>query len=447
MQNTMSRYSFRIPERGTSLGLQTSASFELWLLEVAVRGRELFENSWNDQATIDEQVMFLEMLEEIQLWEKTGCNNLLVERARNLVVRMKHERSFHQRALVVYRNILHMRYSRTGTNRSWQQRDGWIAGSLVPWSNTESSCPQSLMFDEKFDEALNVEFPDIDDDDSSISIEFCFRTSQGQPSRISCEPADKFNEVSGESLSIFIKPTVTGEVSRTPFDATPSMLSKIDYTTANYEDDDPTPALENRSTSYIQLCLGDEPPSQSVLTKTTVHNGSKELFIKDDADEKIDIVDVQVPQFLGTVPEWDFKSLILWTVDKVNYRAKSIADLRSKHNVLIEGTFRKRCWYQRWQRYYGFILDSGVMLYFQQGVFNKVADFRNCGHVSRKVEQQCCLNIEGLLVASKVTKWIIKFTSKKVCETWCEIILNIAKNATSEVSELHDSLLATECYI
>jgi len=241
---------------------------------------------------------------------------------------------------------LNMRYSRTGTKRSWQQ-DAWIAGSLVPQSNTESSSPQTFMLDEKFDEAMNVEFPDTDNDDSSISIEFCFRTCQGHLSRISCEPTDKFNEVSGESLSIFIKPTVTGEVSRTPFDATPSMLSKIDYTTANYEDVDPTPALEDRSTSCIQLCLGDEPPSQSVLTKTTVHNGSKEFFNKDDADEKIDIVDVQVPQLLGTVPEWDFKSLIWWTVDRVTYRAKSIADLRSKHNVLIEGTFRKRCWYQK----------------------------------------------------------------------------------------------------
>jgi len=86
------------------------------------------------------------------------------------------------------------------------------------------------------------------------------------------------------------------------------------------------------------------------------------------------------------------------------------------------------------------------MLYFQEGVFNKVADFRNCSHVSRKVEQ-CCMNIKGLLVSSKVTKWIIKFTSKKVCETWYEIILKIAKNATGEVSELHDSLLATDCYI
>jgi len=59
------RNSFKSPERGTSLGLQTSASFELQLLEVAVRGRKVFENSWNEQATIDEQVMFLEILEEI----------------------------------------------------------------------------------------------------------------------------------------------------------------------------------------------------------------------------------------------------------------------------------------------------------------------------------------------------------------------------------------------
>jgi len=137
---------------------------------------------------------------------------LLVERSRNLVVRMKDDWSFHQRALVVYRNILCMRYSRTGINSSQQQREGQVAGSLVTESNTESSS-QTSMPDEEFDEAMSLEFPDTVAlaDESSISIEFCFNTSQRQPSRISYELPDKFNELSGESISIFKKPTVTNE--------------------------------------------------------------------------------------------------------------------------------------------------------------------------------------------------------------------------------------------
>jgi len=133
-------------------------------------------------------------------------------------------------------------------------------------------------------------------------------------------------------------------------------------------------------------------------------------------------------------------------VDRVTYRAKSIADLRAKHNVLIEGAFKKRCRYKRWQRYYGFILDTGIMIYFREGVFKKVADFRNCSHVSLKVEQ-CSLDIKDLHLGSRVTNWIIKFDSKKVSKTWYEIIVKISRNAKSEVSGLHDSLLATEYYI
>jgi len=442
----MLRYSFNCLQRGTSLGLQTSASFELQLLEVAVRGRKVFENSWNDKATIDEQVMFLEMLEEIQLWEETGCINFLVERARDLVVRMKDERCFHQRALAVYRDILRMRHSRTGTNCSSQQREGWVAGSLVPDRNTESSSSQTLMLDEKFDEVMNIEFPDTDNDESSISIEFCFRTSQGQPSRISCELTDKFNEVSGESVSIFKKPTVIDEGVITPFDLTPDELSDTDSSAENFTDEHQTLTLENTNTRCFQLSKRDEPPLQSVLKKTAEQNGSKVFSVRDDADEKIGIVDLQVPQLLGSVPGWDFKFLTWRTVDRITYRATSIADLRSKHNVLIEGSFRKRCRYRRWLRYYGFILDTGIMLYFREGVFKKVADFRNCSNVYLKVEQ-CSLNIKDLHLASRVTNWIIKFDSKKVCETWYEIIFKISKNAKNEVSELHDSLLATEYYI
>jgi len=333
------RYSLKYPERRKSLGLQTCASFELQLLEVAVRGRKVYENSWNDQATIDEQVMFLEILEEIQLWEKIGCNKLLVERARNLVVRLKDPRSFHQRALVVYRDILCSSSSPTGTISSLQQREEWGTdppGSLVPYRNTESSYSQTLTLDEKFDEVMNLEFPDSDDDESSMSIEFYLRATQGEPGRISREQTEKFSEVSVERLSIFKKPTMIDHF-------TPGELSETISNAENFWDEDSTINLENRYIPCMQLCLGDESPPELVLKKTIEQKESKEFSDRDGADEKIDMVDVQAPQLLGSFPERDFKFPIWWTVDGVTYRAKSIADLRSKHNVLIEGAFRKRC--------------------------------------------------------------------------------------------------------
>jgi len=441
-KNTKMGYSFKFPKRGTSLGLQTSASYELQLLEAAVRGRKVFENNWNEQATIDEQVMFLEILEEIQLQEKAGCNNLLLERSRNLVVRMKDQRCFHQRALVVYRDILCLRHSLTGTNCNSQQRECEVtdtSGSLAPDRNTESSSLQTLTLDEKFDEVMSLEFPDTEDDESSISIKFCVRKTQDQPSRTSCELRDKFDEVSGEILSIFKKPTLSFI---TPLDFIPDKLSEIDSNAKNFEGEDPTYTRQNQNIRSIQLCLGDEPPSKAVLRKTIEQNESKEFSDRDGIDEKIDNVDVKIPQSLSSFPERDFKFL-LWTVDGVTYRAKSVADLRRKHNVLIEGAFRKRCRYHKWQSYYGFILETGVMIYFREGVFKKVADFRTCSHVFLKVGQ-CSLNIKDLRLASRVTNWIIKFASKKVCKTWYEIIVKISRNQKPEVSGIHDSLHASE---
>jgi len=443
---TQFRSSFKSPERGTSLGLQTSASYELQLLEFACRGRKAFENSRNQKGTIDEQVMFLEILEEIQLWEKVGCNKLLVERARKLVVRMKDHRSFHQRALVVYRDILFLGHSRTDTNCSLQQREGWVTDTpdpLVRFRNTDSSSSQTLTLDEQFDDVMSLELPDTDDDESSISIEFCLRTSQGKSSRISCELTEEFDEVSGGSLSIFKQSTLADEVFITPLDFTPDKLPESYSNAGNFNKGDPTLTLENRNIRCIQLCLGDEPHPQLVLKKTIEQKESKEFSDRDGADEKIDLMDVQVPQQLGSFPGRDFKFLTWWTVDGVTYRAKSITDLRRRHNVLIEGAFRKRCRYHKWKTYYGFILDTGIMLYFREGVFKKVADFRNCSHVFLKVDQ-CSLNIRDLHLPSRVTNWNINFADKKVCKTWYEIIVKISGYEKTEIGGLQDSLLATE---
>jgi len=137
--SSMSTY----PNREMSLGLLTPISFELQLLKLAVRGRKVFEGTWNKNATIGEQVMFLEILQEIKLWENDGCSKLLLERARNLVVRMKDHRSLHQQALVVYRDLLNLRNSRTCTAdcSSFQNREGGntdFPGSLTRHRNKVS---------------------------------------------------------------------------------------------------------------------------------------------------------------------------------------------------------------------------------------------------------------------------------------------------------------------
>jgi len=437
------RYSFKYPERGASLGLQTSASYELQLMEVAVRGGKVFENTWNERATIDEQVMFLEILQEIQLWEKAECNALLVERARNLVVRMKDNKSFHRRALVVYRDILCSRHSPKGTDCSLSGRKAWIMdthGSLSPDRNKVRRSKEAFTLDEKFDQAMSIEFPVTDDDESSTSSLNCSRTVSGEPSQTSCELISKYNDVSGESLSIFKKPPVIDVI--TTFEFSPGELSEFDSSVENYEDEDLAIYLENINIRYTQLCLGDGSLPPLILRQSIEQKESKEYSDREIADEKTDLQDGKSPQLLGS-PGKDLKCLIWWTVDRVTYRAKSIDDLRSSHNVLIEGTFKKRCRSRRWRSYYGIVLDSGIMIYFRNGVFKKVADFRNCTHLSLKAEQ-FRLKIENLRLGSRVTNWILKFSCKKTCKTWHEIVVKISRNEKTEVSGLNDALLASE---
>jgi len=83
------------------------------------------------------------------------------------------------------------------------------------------------------------------------------------------------------------------------------------------------------------------------------------------------------------------------------------------------------------------------MIYFREGMLKKVADFRNSSNVLLKVDQ-CSLNIENLHLASRVTKWIMKFASQKISKTWYEIIVKIPRNDKIQVRELRDSLLASE---
>jgi len=434
--------SSTLPDRGKCLGLETPLSFELKLLEVAVRGKKVFEGTWNEEATIYEQVMFLEILQEINLQEKEGCSKLLLDRARNLVIRMKAYKSLHQRAMVVYRDFLNLRGSLTSTEYSSShphEVKGKVS-SAEAYENEQSKSFKMSTLDEKFDEVMAMEFPDTDWDESSVSRGPTLRKTPGETS-LSSEIL--FDEAFSESLSIFKKPTLADEAVSTPYNFTLEELSGIDSKKKKTEGKvkSLTPAIQE-----IQVLVIDKPSTHSVLSKCFEQKYSKELSRGDDENDNMDFVCKQDSQVQCNIPQKDFKFVLYWVVDSVTYRAKNIVELRSKHNVLIEGKFKKRCRSRRWRNYYGFILDTGVMIYFQKGVFKKVADFRNSTRILQKVTQRT-LDICNVYLASKATSWSLQFDSAKICKVWHKIILKISQKKRNEINGLQDSFVSLSEYI
>jgi len=446
--------SSTLPDREKPLGLETPLSFELKLLEVAVRGKKDFERTWNEEATIYEQVMFLEILQEINLQEKEGCSKLLLDRARNLVIRMKAYKSLHQRAKVVYRDFLNLRGSRTSTEYSSSHHHEVKnnVSSAEPYENEQSWSSQMPTLDEKFEEVMAMEFPDTEEDDSSISS---FRLRRGEegtprgltlrktPGETSLSSEIVFDEAFAESLSIFKKPTLADEVVSTPYNFTLEELSEIDSKENETEGKVQSLTLANQE---VQVLVIDKPPTHSVLNKCFEQKYSKELSRGDDENDNMVTVCEQDSQVQGNIPQKDFKFLLYWVVDTVTYRAKNVVELRSKHNVLIEGKFKKRCRSRRWRNYYGFILDTGVMIYFRKGVFKKVADFRNSTRILQRVAQRS-LDIRDVYLASKATSWSLQFDSAKICKVWHKIILKISQKKRNEIHALEDSFVSLSEYI
>merc|ERR1719397_733458 len=287
---------------------------------------------------------------------------------------------------------------------------------------------------------MSLEFPDTDEDETSISRGPCSRKAPGETSP-SCELISNNGEGFAESLSIFRKPAMIDEAVVTPWNFTLEELSGTDSKTRKSEGDVQSITLANKDIRFTKVRLYDEPPLHSVLNKCFEQKEPKEFSSGNDEDENLDFKREQDYQVQGNFPQKDFKFLLFWVVETVTYRAKNPADLRNKHNVLVEGEFKKRCRSRRWRKYYGFILDTGVMIYFRKGVFKKVADFRNSTRILQKVKQ-CSLDIRDVYLASKATTWSIQFDSAKICKVWHKTLLKISQNKINEINGLQRSFVS-----
>jgi len=195
------------PKRRTSLGLLTSTSFELGLLEVAVKGKKTFETLWNKERAnynVNEQIIFLEILQEIKLWEKDGNSKLLVERARNQVVRIKNHKSLHNRALLVYRDFLNLSLSRDGVEFGCTECQARESKDCPISLDDVNSTSQVLTIDEKLDDVVqSIKFREPLQEGTPTAKETSSRTPQGEPSgSSSCGIVSMFGDVSCSSTLI-----------------------------------------------------------------------------------------------------------------------------------------------------------------------------------------------------------------------------------------------------
>lgn len=112
----------------------------------------------------------------------------------------------------------------------------------------------------------------------------------------------------------------------------------------------------------------------------------------------------------------DFKIPITWNIGRIGYRAENMADLRSRHDILIEGAFKQSTKGYLWNNYHGFLLTSGVMLYFRSESYKAFIDFSKCTVISDSKHLK--LKVNTLSIDSKETTCLLKFSSSQHYKVW-----------------------------
>jgi len=398
-------------EDRTSLGLRTPRLFELQLLEIAVGGRRALEKYWDEEGErfpISERVMCLEILREFEQFEKYGSMDTLVERARNQVVKMKGNKDLHHRALLVYRYWLNLSISRESLSQTRREESLSIRKCE---SKEYSRSSHVLNIDERLDLMIGIELPEIEDWETSNQPESITKKQEGEPSGSgsSCEVVSLFDDtMSCETLSIFERPIETeGFISPDGLGCQEKRSSEMSLYADGWEERD--------SMFSVQDSLNSPVPSPKYMTWN-----DDELKIEFEGDKQ--------PKVRRSFPGKDFEKPIEWKVDNITYKAASISDLQKNHDIVIQGSFCKRGGrFYTWRNYYGFFLNTGIMLYFRKETFKKAADFRKSTPSIPK-SKPFKLNIQGLYVNSKAAHWLLKFANEKKLNAWYETILKFSKS-------------------
>jgi len=400
------------PTRSASLGLQIPMDFELKLLETALKGKKVFESFWEKESAeydVRKRVICLEILLELEAWEKDGNLDPLERRVNELVQRLKRvDINMYNRGMVVYGGILEFKNSQIET------------------------------LDAKFETMLTVDLPQTMTEEtnefrtprseSQVSVSAFRNISLGVAGVSSTLGNLRPNFNASEELSIFQPPKeneanhpstigcVTAKISNIGEHCSETQLSDSILMLGFDGDLDTCTNNGEKTPQESQLQLKDCFKTELIEEVLSIENDD-ELKLDSFASEKISGNGIVISNF----PVKEFKDPLEWTVGQSKFKVTSIAELRIKHHVLVEGNFRKRCRGLKWRKYFGFLIGSGVMIYFRDGIFKKVADFRN-STISKLDGKQFRINFQNVYVDSKPTQWLLEFCDADDLNLWYEKI-------------------------
>jgi len=351
-----------VPQRKESLGLFTSPEFELKLLEGALKGKKTFNAIWNRKAwNVQQQLLWYEISQEVEVWEKNRSVDLLLARGRKLEVKLKNLKNendrLHSRALKLCNQCQEIsQTSKPNSLSLFTLRPGKVdsVGSLQgePSESVRGSHAESP------EKSRSWEYPTLRESNEDCKIQ-----SEDERDRIYTTEIDQASQPGSVQWS-----------------------RKKEQLRAKKNLSDPS--------GWVQIDILDG--TEDEIKYDTGKRPSVDLF------------------------KGNFEKPIQWKIGDQTYSASSIDEIRSKHDVQVEGHFekRKRTW--GWKNYYGFLIASGVLLYFElfeqekrnEIVFKKAVDFLG-NSITVSKEDQLRFN-----VYSAGRNWPLKFATQKEFSDW-----------------------------
>lgn len=383
------------------LELLTSPEFQLKLLEGATKGKKVFDTFWDDDYNNQQKLLWDSISKEVHIWETEGNLDLLIYRGRQLAAKLKDEEgALRHKALQIYLNILEIS-RRKSRKENYKNQDN-LATPISDFNKSESPLSLLALRPEQFATGID--------------------SLQGEPSM---EPSYK-----GEG-----KRSIWGSHAESlPDKSDKSMTYQCQIMPESY-DDCKIPSDDERSRFIsIELDMETQPGSKqwSKKKENRKQRGRSDSlgFTVELIDEKDDEIQFDLGRRLSVeIFKGDFAEPIQWKLNNETHTASSVDEIRSKHNVLMEGPFekrRKRRVAYRWKHYYGFLIASGVLIYFGQEKnkeidFKKAVDFRENTLTVSKDDQL------RLYVYSEGRNWHLKFATTKEISDWHDAIKQFSR--------------------
>jgi len=368
-------------KRKESLGLMTSPEFELKLLEGALKGKKTFDAFRRNRKawSVQQQVLWYEISDDVKEWRKNRKVDLVLARARKLEKKLKtlknEDDGLHSRALKLCNQFQEIQTPKLDSLSLFTLRPGKFDSAGSLQGEPSESVRGSNA--ESPEKSRSWEYPNAKESNEDCKIQ-----SEDERDRIYTTEIDQASQPGSVQWS-----------------------RKKEQLRAEKKLSDPS--------GWVQIDILDGTDDE--IKYDTGKRPSVDLF------------------------KGNFEKPIQWKIGDQTYSASSIDEIRAKYDVQVEGHFekRKRTW--GWKNYYGFLIASGMLLYFElfelekrkEIVFKKSVDFLGNSITSSK-EDQLRFN-----VYSAGRNWPLKFATQKEFSDWYAAVKEFSRcpaNFTSGTS-------------